>query len=261
MKTVIVPFDFSKTSLNAAEYATRMLTGYYGITLVLYHAYRDHGDRDEVMQELNRLRDYLRTVGIVKTEIMAGESADFLDSLEHLCIDLKADLVVMGITGRSGIEQKLIGSNTLRMMRKQICPVLIVPAEASFQGIRQVLMTSEMKNVEKTTPEAAIRKVLKTFHPKMHVLNVDSEHFVAISDEYRHEMEKMKAMFSDFHPDFHFLDMHNTDEAISQFATDHQVDMLILVHREQTLLDRLFSKSHTHKMAYQSTIPLLAVHE
>ena len=261
MKTVVVPFDFSSISLNAAEYATRMLTGYYGITLYLYHAYKEPGDREEVITELNRLREHLRTIGIVKTEIMAGQSSDFIGSLEQVCLDTKADLVVMGITGKSGIEQKLIGSNTLKMMKRKVCPVLIIPAEASFKGVKTVLLASDMRDVENSTPESAIRKVLKTFHPKMHVMNVDEEHFVSITEEYRREMGKLTTMFSDFNPEFHFLDLHDTGEAISRFATDKQVDILILVHREQSFADKLFSKSHTEKMAYQSRIPLLAVHE
>lgn len=261
MKTVVVPFDFSPISLNAAKYATRMLTGYYGITMVLYHAYRNTEDRDEVMLELDRLREYLRTVGIVKTEIMSGQSDDLIASLERLCLDVNADLVVMGITGRSAVEQKLIGSNTLRMMEKNICPVLIVPPDASFREIKNVILTSEMRKVELSTPATAIQKILKTYRPKLHILNVNQEHFISISDEYRVEMEKMKQMFAELHPDFYFLDLHDTVEAISQFSTDRAADLLILIHREKSFMDRLFKGSHTRKMAYQSTIPVLALHE
>ena len=39
MNTVIVPVDFSETSLHAAKYAAQLLTGHYGVTMVLYHSY------------------------------------------------------------------------------------------------------------------------------------------------------------------------------------------------------------------------------
>ena len=39
MNTVIVPVDFSETSLHAARYAARLLTGHYGVTIILYHSY------------------------------------------------------------------------------------------------------------------------------------------------------------------------------------------------------------------------------
>jgi nucleotide-binding universal stress UspA family protein len=51
------------------------------------------------------------------------------------------------------------------------------------------------------------------------------------------------------------------DEAINQFAMDKHIDLIIIVQKEQTILSKLFIKSHTKKLAYQSTIPVLAVHE
>ena len=39
MTTVIVPVDFSSTSLHAARYAANLLVGHYGVTLLLYHSY------------------------------------------------------------------------------------------------------------------------------------------------------------------------------------------------------------------------------
>lgn len=39
MKTVIVPVDFSDTSLNAARYAAKLFVGHYGVTIILYHSY------------------------------------------------------------------------------------------------------------------------------------------------------------------------------------------------------------------------------
>ncbi|MBS1654750.1 MAG: universal stress protein, partial [Bacteroidetes bacterium] len=39
MKTVIVPVDFSETSLNAARYAVQLLTGHYGVNMILLSVY------------------------------------------------------------------------------------------------------------------------------------------------------------------------------------------------------------------------------
>ena len=260
MKTVVVPFDFSKTSLNAAEYATRMLTGYYGITMILYHAYKDAADRDEVMRELDRLREHLRTVGIVKTEIVAGQSQDFIASLEHLCLDVKADLVIMGITGRSAVEQKLIGSNTMRMAERRVCPVLIVPPDSRFREVKNVVLASEMRQEDDRAPASALRKVLLPFRPKIHILNVDETHFVAITEAYQQQMDRLRTLFQEFETEFYFLDLHDADEAISQFTTDKNADILIYVHRQKSFMDKLFRGSHTQKMAYQSRIPLLVIH-
>ena len=47
MNTVIVPVDFSDTSLHAARYAAQMLVGHYGVTLLLYHSYSKPSEAEE----------------------------------------------------------------------------------------------------------------------------------------------------------------------------------------------------------------------
>ena len=112
-----------------------------------------------------------------------------------------------------------------------------------------------------STPSVPIRKVLKAFHPKLHVINVSNEHYVSITEEYQAEKEKLKEMFHDFHPEFYFLGLNDVDEAISQFATDKNIDLIVIIQKEQSIISKLFVKSHTKKLAYQSNVPVLAVHE
>jgi hypothetical protein len=57
MNTVIVPVDFSETSLHAAKYAAQLLVGHYGVTLILYHSYSKAADKDSIDQELEALKN------------------------------------------------------------------------------------------------------------------------------------------------------------------------------------------------------------
>lgn len=261
MQTVIVPIDFSETSMNAARYAVQLLTGHYGVNMILHHVYDKASQAEETTARLEQLKGLLRESGIVKMEILAEQGSDFITELEKLARHRSADLIIMGITGRSALGQSLIGSNTLKMVSKKVCPVLIIPADSHYHDVKNVLLTSDFKNVVANTPSVPIKKVLKTFHPSLHVLNVDSSHYVALTEEYQAGRNKLKEMFADFHPEFYFMGLHDVDEAISQFAEDKKIDFIIIVHREQTIFSKLFVKSHTKKLAYQSSVPVLAVHE
>jgi nucleotide-binding universal stress UspA family protein len=261
MQTVIVPVDFSETSINAAKYAVQLLTGHYGVNMILHHVYDKAGLAEESTQKLEELKTQLREVGIVKIEILAEEGSDFIAELEKLARHREADLIVMGITGRNTIGQTFIGSNTLKMVEQKVCPVLIIPADSVYQDVKNVLLTSDFKNVQTNTPSVPIKKVLKTFRPNLHVMNVDSEHYVALTEEYQAEKARLQEMFSDFNPEFYFLGLQNVDEAINQFAHDKKVDFIIIIHKEQTILSKLFVKSHTKKLIYHSSVPVLAIHE
>ena len=111
-----------------------------------------------------------------------------------------------------------------------------------------------------STPSVPIKKILKTFKPNLHVLNVDTEHYVALTEAYQAERSALKDMFNEFSPEFYFLGLQDVDEAINQFAKDKQIDFLIVIHKEQSLFAKLFIKSHTKNLAYHSSIPVLALH-
>lgn len=261
MQTVIVPVDFSETSLNAARYAVQLLTGRYGVHMVLHHVYEKPAQAQEAVRKMEELSEELRGLGIVKTELLAEQGSDFIDELEKLARHRSADLIIMGITGRSPIGQTLVGSNTLKMVERKVCPVLIIPAECRYHDVKNVLLFSDFKDVMASTPSVPVKKVLKTFRPHLHILNVDSGHYVALTEEYQAEKNKLKEMFEEFSPEFYFMGLHDVDEAISQFAVDKKIDFIIVVHEEQSLFSRLFVKSQTKKLAYKGTVPVLALHE
>ena len=181
MHTVIVPVDFSSTSLHAANYAAKLLTGHYGVTLVLYHSYSKPDEAEPARKNLEQLKDHLMKNNIVKIEVLAHEEDDFVDGLERAARHRVANLVIMGITGKSAIAQVLFGSNTLKMVETKACPVLIIPENAPFVPLKNVMLTSDFKNTVNTTPSVPIKDFLDVFNPKLHIVNVDKDHFISLT--------------------------------------------------------------------------------
>ena len=178
MLQVIVPLDFSETSFNAAHYACNMYKNRADINIILYHYYA-------VGEDVATAENYLASL---KTELHActpniesiTESGDnFIDSLATYAHIKTAYMIVMGLTGKTALAQRFSGSNTLKMAEKNVCPVLIVPAEAKFTTIENVVITSEMKYVEENPTLLAVKRVLQDFKPSLHILNVDDSHYIS----------------------------------------------------------------------------------
>ena len=68
-------------------------------------------------------------------------------------------------------------------------------------------------------------------------------------------------MFADFNPEFYFLRLYDVEDALNEFAKDRNIDLIITVHKEHSLMHKLFNAGHTKKLAYDSTVPVVAVHE
>lgn len=262
MTTVIVPVDFSSTSLHAARYAANLLVGHYGVTLLLYHSYSKESEEEEAREGLEELKKSLMQEFIVKIETLHHHESDFVDGLERAARHRKADMVIMGITGRSAIAQVLFGSNTLKMAATKACPVMIVPEGAELSDIKNVLLTSDFKDTRNATPSAPIKSFLKAFFkPNLHVINVNPDHYISLTENYEKEKQDLKEMFIDFNPEFYFMRLFEFEEALNMFAQDKQIDLIIAIQKNHSFMEGLFHRSHTKILSYRSKVPILVVHE
>ena len=122
MNTVIVPVDFSMVSYNAADYAAAMLKDVSDSNLVLFHLYEKDHEAELAETQLGQLKDSLGKGSPVKIETVLVKGDDLIDEIERVVNHRHADFVVMGMTGKSGLELVFMGSNTLKLVDKNICP-------------------------------------------------------------------------------------------------------------------------------------------
>jgi len=260
MINIIIPLDFSQTSFNAAHYAANMYKGRTDVTLILYHYYT-HGENIETAKEyLTSLQEELGKMGNnVETHLESGEK--FIDSLAAYAHAKRAYMVVMGLTGKTPMAQRFSGSNTLLMSEKEVCPVLIIPENASFNGLNNALITSELKYIEESPCLLTVKRVLGYFKPALHVLNVDPKHYLELTEEYQAEKEKMQELMKEFDPSFHFMDLYDFHDCVETFAADNDIDLIVIAPKYHDFFGKLFKTLHTKKLIYHSKIPVLAVHE
>jgi nucleotide-binding universal stress UspA family protein/uncharacterized protein YukE len=261
MHKVIIPIDFSETSLNAARFTAKMLAGKDDATAILYHNYENADDFDISHNYQESLKKEFIRAGVKNVECENEMGGDLIENISRLAHTVRATLVIMGITGKSAIRQIMFGSNTLKLIDKNLYPVMIIPPDAVYNGINNVAFASDYKNVENTTPSVLIKSVLEMFNPKLHIVNVSSQHYVSLTDEMEAEKEKLKKMFTGFSTEFYFITMNDFYEAIDNFVKDYKIDVLITVPKHQSNSTSLFKSTHTKKLAYHSHIPILAAHE
>jgi nucleotide-binding universal stress UspA family protein len=268
MKKFLVPLDFSDASINAAEYAVALTSQIPEAEIILYHVYnrislptltsKDEGSRQHVSE--NELNEVKSKIGQGKDNISTVvEEGSFVETLSEYALGNAIDMVIMGITGSSRIKQVFMGTNTLNVIRQVDCPVMIIPAEAKFAGLKKVVFTSDFTDVARTTPFISLRKILDTFKPSLDILNVDSEHFVELTPEFKIEREAMEDKLGAYNPEFSFLRSYDFLEGISSYVETREMDAIITVPRKHSFLSQLFKTSHTKKLAYHSRVPIIAV--
>jgi nucleotide-binding universal stress UspA family protein len=127
---ILVPTDFSRGSLHAFRYAEE-LTRRFGAELILVHV----GDPLSVSDlpgagELSGRRELDRALALVRERdyrvrgvLRRGNPTD---EIVKAAAAERADLIVMGTHGRTGLKHALMGSVAESVVRNAPCPVLTV---------------------------------------------------------------------------------------------------------------------------------------
>ncbi|MEK7774099.1 MAG: universal stress protein [Deltaproteobacteria bacterium] len=139
---VLVPTDFSETSANAAEYALNIARQNKARLYVIHVIDTSDDPSGFYLPHLSyeKLNKEMREAALVMlSKFCAKHFKGFKNMETHVLIGepykeivkvikgFKIDLTVMGTMGRTGIDRFIFGSTTERVMKKAVCPILVVP--------------------------------------------------------------------------------------------------------------------------------------
>lgn len=258
---IIVPVDFSQISLNAAQFAAKMLTGHYDATIYLFHVYEKSKDAAKAKASLEQFREIMKEAGPVKIELLLEESDEFIETLERKIRHLDVELLIMSINEKNRFEQVISSSNSLRMIEKNLCPVLVIPPDAKYNEIKNVALASDFKDVSNSIPLVPVKRILSLFRPNLHIVNINSEIYVSLSEEYLEQRSRMQQMFSEFHPEFYFITTYDFHQTLRQFIDDKNIDLVLTFPRKHSFINNLIKGNNTKKLVMESSVPVLAAHE
>jgi nucleotide-binding universal stress UspA family protein len=273
MKTILVPIDFSSTSLNAARYS-QQVAEQVGAKIILVHAYEPPPSfpmvegmlyTEESMRELMKEKLEQLAVELEKERPIIKMEAMTMDgSLRHVMLSLtdamEVFLIVMGITGAGKIKETFIGSNTLDVARSNKVPVLIIPERANYSGINDIGLTTDFRNVVENIPEKKIKDLIKDFGARLHVLNVDFDN-KNWNNDVPFQSGLVETMFEHYHPTYHFIENENMADGLSEYALKHSIELLIAVPQKHNLIQKILGGSHTKELIFHSKVPVLVIHE
>jgi len=276
MNKFIVPVDFSDASKNAARYAAHISNGLPEAQLILYNVFEaleygsdssplstadgeDEARKTVVDLALESVRTDISALTNASIAIVSEESNHFLDSLEAYVLNNDIQFIVMGTTGSTRLGEMLMGGNTLNIVKRRIVPVIIVPPGAHSKSAKNVMLLTDFKETDFTIPIHTVKSVLDLFKPRLHIVNVDHEHYVQVTEEYAKERNKLEAQLAEYKPEFYFIRLFDFMDAINQYVVDNQIDLILTFPRRHTFLSNVFKTTSTVKLAYHSHVPLVAI--
>ncbi|MBK8424925.1 MAG: universal stress protein [Lewinellaceae bacterium] len=273
MKTILVPTDFSKCANNAMMYALEVAQRTQAKIVALYVVYPNEGvdnnvydafwiddyikQRRQSMQTWAKRfakSEHLRTVKI-ETECRVGFPAA---TIVHAAEDIKADMIVMGTTGASGLRGVLLGSVAANVLSGSKIPVLIVPKKASFRNHARFVFATDFRMHLNQHTLNILKTALNIQHTGLDVVHVFQK---AGAEPKKAAEESLGKKLGSIPHAFHYLHNTNVAQAVSDFVESTNANGVVAVSHEHSLLHKLFSESVSRSLAHRTTVPLLVLHD
>jgi nucleotide-binding universal stress UspA family protein len=273
MKTIFVSTDFSARGNNAVKFAIHYTKAIKG-KLIIFHsthltpfkptlseaAYlkleknteeKQHKRLDMVVskiyQEQGIKRDNKKVSIVVKNNVFAMEAIVSAAKAHH------ADLIIVGTHGATGL--KLFGSTTSELIFKAETPVLAIPPRYHYKKIKTMVYATDFKNT--VNELRCIVPIAKPLKATVEVLNLDygmssTKPILETKDLVKQvKFKKIKVIVQRDKQGLTLL------EQIERYLKKYKPEVLVMFPEERSLFDKLFVRSKTEELVYDTKLPLL----
>lgn len=273
MKSILLPTDFSDIANNALQYAIHIAQR-TNARLTVYHAYRMPlvvGNEVELMfpavqedyeksvnDQLKELKMKFPDLRSVQHELKAQMGA-LVDATSMLSDEKQADLLVMGTSGASGLSE-VLGTRTTDVIDKLDIPVLVVPEHSVYSGVQKIAFAYDYREIQNPQKLDILKTITQEFDAELHILYVAKSEEAETSEDFS-TLAAIDSIFENVRHEYRVRVKNDVEQGISDYVSENNIDLLVVLPRKHGILDGLFNRSITKKLAYHTHIPLLIVQD
>jgi nucleotide-binding universal stress UspA family protein len=281
IKKILVPVDFSETSLKALDHAVYIAkkskadvtvlnvvestysyapsTEYTALTFTNLENYEKSvvkQSKDHLLKLTQQIKkkEKINILGIVSSGWVKEEILDTAESI-------KADLIVMGTHGVKGFREFITGSNTFRVVNEAKCPVLSLRKTVQKLGFKNIVLPFRDKPHSREKVDYAI-KMAELFGSTIYVLGIDTdedpEHFKKIqleAEQIKRIIEKhgitcsVKVKSSPYLP-----------KKVLKYAKKKNADLVVIMSDlDRMEISEFFMGPFAQQMVNHAPIPVLSI--
>ncbi len=278
MKTILVPTDFSEQAKNATKLAgeiARKLDAKIILVNVIEGSrnasFNTMGEVDlhdgEELFFLNKLVDIQKEQmhsaansshlhGLtVETVIQMGNP---YEGITKVIAEYKADMLVMGTKGSSGMEEVLIGSNTEKVVRYAKCPIITVKEELSLSDIKNIVYATDLRTDQAEFAEH-VKKMIEVTGAKLRLLKVNTPNHFHTQRQVEEEFMKFIEKYGLEGATTTLYNEATEEDGILYFSEDIGDCMIAIATHGRTGLLHLLSGSIAEDLVNHATIPVMTL--
>jgi nucleotide-binding universal stress UspA family protein len=271
---ILIPIDFSESASIAIEHASFMArlcradvtllhvveTHIYQINIPGYHFGKtDPKMLDSINKQMevyaeNMQKNYgISPKVVVKTGKVAAQ-------IIQTAKETKADMIVLGTHGTSGIEEFFIGNNTFRVTTDAPCPVLSVQTHSTKLGFDHIVLPIDSTPTSRQKVRYAA-EIAKSYGSTIHVLNEVSNHDRTTEHKFKIITDQVSEYLNKHDVIHHTQSVHgdNLAKLTMNYANEIKADLIMIMTEQEDNLTGLLLGPYAQQIVNHSKIPVMSI--
>ena len=279
MKNILVPTDFSANADRALDFAVKIAQK-LNAKIIIVHACDllelTFKDRVELKKEYNQniIKEAKEKLLLYRDSIMKSENimvqtklyeGMITETILYAAKEQKADLIIMGTLGSTGLKEKILGSKTSAVIGKSAIPVLAVPLMSEWKEPEKIcLALNNFKEATMDVIQPAL-SLVKSFNAELQIAKFTDTDRPEISDHSSVEKEgnsyaeKLQLLLKKKEVSFIHLTGSQFNKIMDSHVSDEKVDILAMITHKRNSVKAIFHRSMARKMSYHINVPLLVL--
>jgi len=270
-KVIVTPIDFSEQSLIALSqtYNLARLTGSH---IRLLHVI----DQDFISHLANSIFSKENYADQVRNDILATKvhneervststnirTGKIYDEIVSEANDVDAAFIVMGTQGASTIKKKFLGSNTSRVIKEALCPVITIKGHEHLKGCKDIALPLDLTKETREKVNYAI-DMAKLFGAVVHIFSVLETNDEFLVNKLERQLQQVKQFIIESGVECQGELIPQSDSNVSlsiiEYARKKECDLIIIMTQGETNITDLFIGTAAQEVINNSEIPVLCI--
>lgn len=276
MKKILVPTDFSKPSIVAAEVAVDIAKK-AGSEVIFLNVVEEASDGsfnvegqvaqggwedrlftfkmiEKAKKQLEKMvKDPKFSAVNVTGELRVGNP---FHGMRTIITEHKVDLVVMGTSGHTKTEEMLIGTNTERVVRHAKCPVLTVHQKPASSNFKNIVYATGMGKDEEVFSRI-VKRAQSIYNSTLHLVRINTPGDFQKDHIVKGYMDKFAKKLQLKNYTINVYNDITTEEGIIRFADSVDADMIAMATHGRTGFAHVIAGSVAEDVLGQAKRPVL----
>ena len=172
------------------------------------------------------------------------------------------DLVIMGTTGATGMEEVFMGSNAVRVIKSvKDCPVLAIPQNFEFEKPTEIAFATDFTRFYTKSELKPLVELAAIFDATVRIVHVQYE-IKSLSELQLFNLGMLRKYLGGVEHYVHTVsELNSVSKTLEVFSKEMDIHLLAMLNYQHSYMEQLIREPVVKRVAFHTQIPLLVIPE